>query len=98
MKTILQSDLSDLYDRALMDVGEGNPGALDVCTRVNLPVLVKIHELDIRGSDIWMLYKDECGEKIALFTQAIETKHKLAKSKGTLKVGIFGTILKNINP
>jgi len=52
----------------IVEVCEGNPGALSVCMQLLEADMVEVVEmmrrLDITGSDVWMLYKDECGEKI----------------------------------
>lgn len=66
---------------AIVALGEGNPGALTVManlvTRADDGGLFTLLELDtagIYGPDIWVLYKDECGENLDAFIEAVHDK------------------------
>jgi len=51
----------------LMELMEGNPGAMSVImslVNVNPNLLMLLHADGIKGSEIWLLYKDICGEDI----------------------------------
>ncbi|KKM06858.1 hypothetical protein LCGC14_1739770, partial [marine sediment metagenome] len=72
-------ELSDSTTDAIVKMSEGNPGALSVCMQLltkiaeidpdltmgGLSTLLLLDTLGIYGSEIWMLYKDVCGEDIA---------------------------------
>ena len=49
-----------------LDVGQGNPGALNVVASLiglgHKDVVEKLQEKGIKGADVWILFKDECGE------------------------------------
>ena len=59
----------------LILLGQGNPGALNVLMRLDVKHLAVLADKAIHGSDIWCLYKDECGEDIE------KLKAKLTKMK-----------------
>jgi len=48
---------------------EGNPGAIRVCTEIfenfgDIGISLLEAQAEFRGSAIWILYKDECGEDV----------------------------------
>ena len=58
-----------ISEKRLFTLSQGNPGALNVLTRIMkstfYPIYLTILEdNNITGSDIWCLYKDECGEDL----------------------------------
>jgi len=65
----------------LLDLAGGNPGAITVLTNVmtlhkNEPnklayVLSSLSVFNVRGAEIWKLYKDECRQDIALFSKTV---------------------------
>lgn len=70
--------LSDTILDVVVKMGEGNPGALRVCTEIlqedkgidpdntlgGLETVLALDTLGIYGARIWMLYKDVCGEDL----------------------------------
>jgi len=71
-------ELSDTIQDIVVKLAEGNPGALSVCVQMltetekidpdailkGLSGLLMLDTLGIYGSEIWILYKDVCGEDI----------------------------------
>ncbi len=71
-------NLKDSVKDILMKMGEGNPGGLRVMMDIislgpeidpddfakGLGTILWMDSLNIRGSKIWMLYKDVCGEDL----------------------------------
>lgn len=76
MNTKIQ--LTDSTHDVLFKMSEGNPGALRVCIEIiqqgaqidpddfmgGLGTLLSLDTLGLYGSQIWMLYKDVCGEHL----------------------------------
>lgn len=65
--------LYQMYDK-IFKVCEGNPGALSVMKQIldNYPnkieiILQKLITHNIKGSDIWTIYKEECKQDINCF-------------------------------
>jgi len=57
----------DTMEELLMLLGQGNPGALNILMRLDLEHLTLLADKGIYGSDIWVLYKDKCGEDLDKF-------------------------------
>lgn len=58
----------------LLLMSEGNPGAITVLMQlvVQDPLLMlTLNDMNIRGSQIWVGYKDVCGEDLELFKQKV---------------------------
>ena len=60
----------------LMVMSEGNPGAITVLAKMlNEPMglfqILFLDSMDIRGSKIWMLYKDCSGENMTKFSRTL---------------------------
>ncbi len=59
----------------ILELSGGNPGAIRVCVELfngyGLSVLEGLLLLNLRGSAIWMLYKDECHEDIDVTYKSI---------------------------
>ena len=72
-KIKLNTDMNDLV--AVMS--EGNPGAISVLMQVMVTdplLLLGLDDMNIRGSQVWVGYKDHCGEDIDTFKQAIRDR------------------------
>lgn len=87
-QTTLDADLVD----ALTTLAQGNPGALTAMsalvkdsefTPVDLAIL---QAAQLRGSDIWIGYKDICGYDIAKFRQML-SDHTLKEQIERVKSG-----------
>ena len=71
-------DMHDTEISSIMKMSEGNPGAMSICTRLlreggeidtddifgGLGSILMLDTLGVYGSEIWMLYKDVCGEDL----------------------------------
>lgn len=59
----------------IMGLSQNVPGALRVCVELyndfGEQALDALEESGIRGSDIWLLYNDECGRDIAATQKAL---------------------------
>lgn len=70
-------DVNDSTQQILIKMSEGNPGALSVVFKIlqekdgdeAIPVLLNLDSMDIRGSRIWLGYKDYCNEDLDKFCQ-----------------------------
>jgi hypothetical protein len=74
----------ETIEEILFSISEGNPGALHVCVQLlvngaridpqavhgGLDKLFDLDIFDIRGPDVWILYKDCCREDVALMCAA----------------------------
>lgn len=76
-------NLSDSTKDVVMKMAEGNPGAISVLTQLlnsddpaALMLLLDLDDMNIRGSQIWVGYKDHCGEDLEKFTQAIRDRDR----------------------
>lgn len=67
--------LSDTEQTLIAKMSEGNPGASIVLFKLienNEPFLIlDLDDMNIRGSQIWVAYKDYCKEDIVKFKQCI---------------------------
>lgn len=64
----------------IIDLSEGNPGAITVLMKVMVArpdLLLYMYENGPRGSDIWVLYKDECDEDIYLFMDMLSVRAEI---------------------
>jgi len=55
----------------MYELAEGNPGALSVVSRLDYAELAKLIRTDLRGSLIWIGYKDICNEDMSILNQKI---------------------------
>ena len=68
-----------VFDVALK-MAEGNPGAVTVITQIlqdkemGLFRLLDLDDMNIRGSQIWVGYKDYCDEDLPSFVDAIKKR------------------------
>lgn len=73
MKQGMVTDINDSPLSAILKVGKGNPGALRVLLNINdkmphgLAFIIKLDEMGIRGSDIWLGFKDYCKQDLHKF-------------------------------
>ncbi len=64
----------------LVEMGEGNPGGLTVLASMikenedNLMCIMHLDDMNIRGSQIWVGYKDHCGENMETFIKCIRAR------------------------
>ncbi len=73
------------FEKFIFELTGGNPGALRVVCEViqaneDKPgdagkYLHALKDLELSGSEIWMLYKDECNESIERFMLAVSRKY-----------------------
>ena len=71
----------DLEEDLFYAMSEGNPGALTVITKLmekngigGALMLLSLDEMNIRGSQIWVAYKDYCKEFLDLFEKSVANK------------------------
>ena len=81
MNTKTRLDLNDAMFETIYKMSEGNPGAITVLSQVlseggridpdnafgPLGIIMGLDSNGIYGSDIWVLYKDICGQDITNF-------------------------------
>ncbi len=74
-------NLNSTIQDVLFHVSEGNPGALQICMTIlkedkiidpdavlaGIGTLLRLDDMNIRGSKIWILFKDICECKISHF-------------------------------
>ena len=71
--------LMDSGLQLLMKMSEGNPGAATVLaqlfqTDLGIMSVLSLDDMNIRGSQIWIGYKDYCKQDIDKFKQAIQAR------------------------
>ncbi len=74
-----QIDLDGGAMTLLISLSEGNPGAITVLSQMiknndNLIHLFSLDDMNMRGSQIWVGYKDYCGENIDAFIDCIRER------------------------
>ena len=71
-------DLMGTTEDVVYQMSEGIIGAVAVLTALiteGHPLLIaSLDDMNIRGSQIWIGYKDHCGEKIQDFIRCIQTR------------------------
>lgn len=67
----------------LITMAEGMPGAIRVLTEIlnadpeaGLLTILSLDDMNIRGSQIWIGYKDFCESDLGVFVQAIKDRSK----------------------
>lgn len=58
----------------LVLMAEGNPGAISVLTQIELIDVFHLDDMNMRGAQIWVAYKDYCREIIKDFSKAIRAR------------------------
>ena len=73
--------LSSSTTDVLVQMSEGNPGAITVLMELlkrddpaALMTLLSLDDMNMRGPQIWVGYKDHCGEDIEKFAQCINDR------------------------
>lgn len=67
-------DGTDSTMDVVVKMAEGNPGGLSVLTQMipfSFLEILSLDDMNIRGSQIWVGYKDHCGEDLAKFIECI---------------------------
>lgn len=83
----LLDHLSELYIQATLKLAKGNLGAVSALNdcyvkelkndaAVQSLLFLALFTLDIKGADIWIIYKDECGRDPAKFISSVIDKLK----------------------
>jgi len=71
-------ELTDSVMDVLMNMSEGNPGAITVLAemlnRDGLMDILTLDDMNIRGSQIWLGFKDFAGEDMDVFMAAIKER------------------------
>ena len=68
------------YVGVVVKISEGNPGALSVITKMingdpaSMMNILSLDDMNLRGSQIWVAYKDYCGESIELFMDCVKKR------------------------
>ena len=70
--------LNDSTMNMMMKMSEGNPGAITVCTEIlkadpigGFMALLSLDDMNMRGSQIWVGFKDHCKQDLGAFLAAI---------------------------
>ena len=64
----------------IMLMGEGNPGAMTVLAHMmgtsaeNLPLILDLDDMNIRGTQIWVGYKLHCEQDLKRFIQCVKDR------------------------
>ncbi len=73
-------DSEDSIEDVLEKMSNGNPGALNVLNRIidkkeeqGFKLILKMDSLGLRGSSIWICYKDYCKKDIDKFISEIKS-------------------------
>lgn len=72
-------ELSDSAVDIMVKMSEGNPGAITVLMQlmkepIGLMDVLTLDDMGIRGSQIWVGYKDYCKQDIVKFKEAIKVR------------------------
>jgi hypothetical protein len=60
----------------ITEMSEGNPGALSVLVELDLDLILDLDDMNIRGPQIWVGYKDHCGKSIERFKTLVRKRDK----------------------
>jgi hypothetical protein len=73
--------LSDSVRDIMTKMSEGNPGALTVLVKLykehgdkGIFTMLGMDDMNIRGSQIWLAYKDHCGEDLGKLVEAVQAR------------------------
>lgn len=65
----------------MVAMSEGNPGAINVLANIiktnpnsGLITMLSLDDMNIRGSQIWLGYKDHCGQNIDKFIECVDNR------------------------
>ena len=80
-------------------MSEGNPGGLSVLCKlldkspeVNFTYLLDLDDMNIRGSQIWIGYKDYCKEDLEEFKKAVRGRDSKMVEMINYEMSGFGTV------
>lgn len=81
METREEINLKMTILELLMLMSEGNPGALSVLSKliddeIGFILIFALDDMNIRGTQIWIGYKDFCKENLEDFIKAIKDRNK----------------------
>ena len=76
-RTPLREDLPNLD--ILVTMSEGNPGAISVLSQLmrgdhGIADVLNLEDMNMRGSQIWVAYKDHCGQDIAKLCRLVRER------------------------
>lgn len=85
---------TDSMQDLAIKMGEWNPGGLNVVMQLlkmedGWMRLLDLDDMNIRGSQIWVGYKDHCGEDINKFIEAIKNRDREMVSTVNRESGMF---------
>ena len=72
--------LNDSFYDLVIKISEGNPGAITVISQMindnpaSMMNVLSLDDMNMRGSQIWVAYKDYCGESIDLFMESVKKR------------------------
>lgn len=103
--------LDDNILQAFINFSDGNPGAISVLTQGykhgpeidpdsafgGLGIFIGLDNLDVYGSEIWMFYKDVCGENIAKVLGVLRAIQMGFVSNAKVKNAIAGNESLDVN-
>lgn len=75
-------NLTDTVKDVLVKMAEGNPGAITVMmgmmekNKDGLAYILHLDDMNIRGTQIWIGYKDYCGQDMDKFIGCIKNRDK----------------------
>ena len=74
-------NITDNTETVTLLLAEGNPGGLTILARilesrglVGFDTLLHLDDMNIRGSQIWIGYKDYCKEDLNKFVEAVKRR------------------------
>lgn len=76
-------NLSDNITAVIVKMSEGNPGALSVLMQLiqrddpaATMTVLSLDDMNMRGPQIWVGFKDHCGSDIEVFAKAIQDREE----------------------
>ncbi len=81
-------DLHTSLEDVIVIMSEGNPGAINVLTQIvnknfmkGIMDILGLDDMNIRGAQIWIGYKDHCEQNIDRFIECIHSRdHTMVKT------------------
>ena len=72
-------NLNDSISDAIVKMSEGNPGAVRVLMDLlqsgdGVMLILSLDDMNIRGSSIWIAFKDFAGQDLEVFKAAIQAR------------------------
>lgn len=99
-------DLNGSTMDALITMSEGNLGAMSVLADIvkaeKLVHLLNLDDMNIRGAQIWIGYKDHCGQNLKKFMQCLNNRDsdmvKTINDEMSEYTGIYAVEKGNVSP